>query len=75
MKQELLALVFESIDLEKLCIGIVHLGEKEAAEAAAKTATPVDDAIIAVAVPALNPLIESYIKKGVASLKAKLSEV
>jgi hypothetical protein len=72
MKEELFALVFDSINIEKLIIGSIHLGEKLAMQAAAKTATPIDDAIEAIAFPAINPALEALVKVKVAELKASL---
>lgn len=72
VKKEALSLLVECIDLEKLAVGALHLAEKAAQEAAAKSATPVDDAIEAVAFPALNPAVEKLIKDAVADLKAKI---
>ncbi len=74
MGKELLALVLDSIDLEKLVVGVLHLAEKEAQAAAAKTATVLDDSIEAIAFPAINPALEALIKKEVADLKAKLAQ-
>jgi len=73
MKKDLVKLLVECIDLEKLVIGLVKdLGEEALKEAVAKTATPIDDAAVAMILPALNPALEALIKKEVEALKASL---
>ncbi len=74
VKKEIVAVVFDSIDLKKLLIGSLHLGEKIALAEAAKTATPVDDAIEGMAFPALDPVVVKLINDEVDALKAKLLE-
>lgn len=73
MKEKLLKLLVESIDLEKLALGLVEeIGEQALKDAAAKSATPIDDAVLAVLLPALNPAIEALVKAKVAELKASI---
>lgn len=72
MKQDLLKLLFDCVDLEKLVLGLVEgLGEQALKDAVAKSATPIDDAVVAVLLPALNPALESLVKAQVEALKAK----
>jgi hypothetical protein len=74
MKSELIKLLIDCIDLEKLALGLLEdVAEKALKEAVAKTATPIDDAVIAVLLPALNPAVEALIKAKVAELKASLA--
>jgi hypothetical protein len=69
---ELEKLVLECIDLEKLAIGLVEgIGEEALKEVVAKSATPIDDAIVAMLLPAMNPVIEAMVKAKVAAIKAK----
>jgi hypothetical protein len=73
MKKVLLALLLSCIDLEKLVIGLVEgVGEEALKEAAAKTATPLDDAALAILLPAINPAMETIVKAKVAALKASV---
>jgi hypothetical protein len=73
MKAELVKLLVESIDLEKLVIGLIEgVGEQALKDVVAKSVTPLDDAAVAMILPALNPAIESLIKAKVAELKASL---
>lgn len=73
MKQELLKLLVESIDLEKLAIGLIEqIGEEALKEAAKKSPTPIDDAVLALILPAINPAIEELVKKKIAELKAQV---
>lgn len=73
MKNEILHLLVDCIDLEKLALGLVKdIGEKALKEIAAKTATPIDDGVLAVLLPALNPALEQIIKEKVAELKAEI---
>jgi len=73
MKDQLIKLLLESIDLEKLVIGLVKdVGEKALVEAAAKSPTPIDDAVLAMLLPALNPALEAMIKAKIAELKASI---
>jgi hypothetical protein len=73
MKLELIKLVVDCIDLEKLVIGLVKdIGEQALKDAVAKTATPLDDAAVAMILPAINPALESLIKAKVAELKLSL---
>lgn len=75
MKHELIKLLVESIDIEKLAIGLIEgLGEQAIKDAAAKSPTPIDDAALAMILPAINPALEELIKKKVAELKAKILE-
>jgi hypothetical protein len=68
--KEVLKLVVDCIDLEKLVIGLVEgVGEKALMEVVKKTATPIDDAVLAVLLPTINPTIEALIKEKVAELK------
>lgn len=73
MKNELLKLALDSIDLEKLIIGSIKIAEKVAQDAAAKTPNPVDDAVEAIVFPAINPALEALIKKEVDALKASIA--
>ena len=73
MKNELVKLLIESIDLEKLALGLVKdIAEVALKEAVAKSSTPIDDAVVAILLPALNPAIEALIKAKVAELKLEL---
>lgn len=73
MKQEIVKLLVESIDLEKLVLGlVVGIGEEALIEAAKKSPTPIDDAALAMILPAINPALEEIIKKKIAELKASL---
>ena len=70
---ELLKLLIESIDLEKLVIGLVEgIGEQALKDIALKSSTPIDDAVLAVLIPALNPALEALVKTKVAELKASV---
>lgn len=72
--KDLQKLLLECIDLEKLALGLVKgIGEKALVEAAAKSETKIDDAVLAMLLPALDPVIEEFIKKEVADLKAKIA--
>jgi len=76
MKAALIKVLLESIDLEKLAIGLVEsVLEQAIKDAVAKTATPIDDAVIAMLLPALNPSLEALIKKEVDSLKASIQPI
>jgi len=73
MKKDLIKLLVESIDLEKLILGVVEgIGEQALKDAVAKSATPIDDAVVAMILPALNPALEDLVKKEVEALKASL---
>lgn len=70
---KLLKLLLESIDLEKLILGLVEgVGEELLKEAAAKSATPIDDAVLAMLLPAINPALEAIVKSQVEKLKASI---
>jgi hypothetical protein len=74
MGKELLALLVSCIDLEKLVLGLVEgIGEKALKDVAAKSATPIDDAVLAVLLPAINPAIESLLKAEIDKLKAAIA--
>jgi hypothetical protein len=73
MKDELLKLLVESIDLEKLVLGLVEgIGEKALLEAVAKSENKIDDAVVALILPAIKPSLEALIKAKVAELKASI---
>ena len=73
MGKDLVKLLVECIDLEKLVLGLVEgIGEKALKDVVAKSATPIDDAVVAVILPALNPALEALIKSEIAKLKASL---
>lgn len=73
MKAELVKLLLDCIDLEKLVLGLVEgIGEKALKDAAAKSASPIDDTVVAMILPALNPALESLIKAKIAELKVSL---
>ena len=73
MKADLVKLLLDSVDLEKLALGLIEgIGEQALKDAVAKSATPIDDALVAMILPALNPALEELVKKQVADLKAKL---
>lgn len=73
MNKDLMKLLVDCIDLEKLAIGLVEgIAEQALKDAVAKTASPLDDAAVAMVLPALNPAMETLIKKQIADLKAKL---
>ena len=72
---ELLKLVLDSIDLEKLALGLVKdIGEKALYEVVAKSENKIDDAVVAILIPSLNPAIEKLVKEKIAELKASLAE-
>ena len=76
MKEKLIKVLLDSIDLEKLAVGLVEeVLEQAIKDAVAKTATPIDDAVVAMILPALNPALEALIKKEVDALKASLQPV
>jgi hypothetical protein len=71
MKKSLLVLLISCIDVEKLALGLIEgIGEEELKKLVAKTATPVDDAILPVVLSVLNPVIEELIKTNAAKLKS-----
>jgi activator of 2-hydroxyglutaryl-CoA dehydratase len=73
MQKDLVKLLAECIDMEKLAIGLVEgIAEQALKDAVAKSATPIDDAVVAMILPALNPAMEDLIKKQIADLKAKI---
>ena len=73
MGKDLVKLLIDCIDLEKLVLGLVEgIGEKALKDVVAKSATPIDDAVVAVILPALNPALEALIKSEIAKLKASL---
>lgn len=73
MKNEIVKLLVESIDLEKLVLGLVHdIGEKALLEAVEKSPTPIDNAAVALILPAIKPAMDSLIKVKIAELKASL---
>lgn len=72
MKKDL-ALLLECIDLEKLALVIIEgIGEQALKDLAAKSATPIDDAILAVLLPSINPAIEALVKAKIEALKQDL---
>lgn len=69
MKVDVKKLVLDSIDLEKLAFALIdEVVEPALKEAVAKSATPIDDAILGV----LYPVVEAEIKKLVAAKIAEL---
>jgi hypothetical protein len=57
--KDLEKLLIECVDLEKLVLGLVEgIAEEALKEVAAKSSTPIDDAVLAVLLPALNPALE-----------------
>ena len=68
-----LALIVNCIDLEKLAFVIIEgIGEKALKDAVAKSATPIDDAIVAMLLPAINPAMEAFVKEKIAELKLSI---
>ena len=73
MEKELLKLLVESIDFEKLLIGLVEkIAEQALKDLAAKSETPIDDALVAIILPALNPALELVVKTQVEKLKVAM---
>ena len=73
MKKDLVKLLVECVDLEKLVIGLIEgIGEQALKDAVAKSASPIDDAAVAMILPALNPAMEALVKKEIEALKASL---
>jgi len=68
-----LALIVNCIDLEKMALTIFEgIGEQALKDVVAKSSTSVDDAIVAMLLPAINPAVESFIKAKIAELKASI---
>jgi hypothetical protein len=73
VKKDLVKLLVECVDLEKLVIGLIEgIGEQALKDAVAKSASPIDDAAVAMILPALNPAMEALVKKEIEALKASL---
>jgi len=73
MEKELLKLLLDCIDLEKLVLGLVEgIGEEALKDLAKKSATPIDDSVLAILLPAINPALEVLVKAKIAELKAVL---
>jgi hypothetical protein len=70
----ILHLLLECIDIEKLAIGLIEgIGEQALKDVAAKSATPIDDAVLAILLPAINPALESLLKSKIAELKGAIA--
>jgi hypothetical protein len=72
MKVDVKKLLLDSIDLEKLAFGLIDdVIEVALKEAVAKSATPIDDSVVAI----LYPIIEVEVKKLVSAKIAELKAV